>query len=248
MKTRPSDRRTTPATATPTPTIGPASRTRSWPASRTSSATTSSTWRCWSGRSTRTRSSVRPPSPTTAAAIESTRTSNARTTAPSARGGPAARDGPACRGGRRGPPRRGRPRQLANEGADRAPRQSGRRHELRAGARAVLVEHAEDGAEVRSMDRLAALPGHRGPIRMDLCSFLANVVPDSYTVRSCQVARCWREAPGWVRRPIAFAGASSRPPTSRSRRSSRASDAPRAARCWASRPASPDGPRRRRAA
>ena len=82
MNTRPSDRRTTPATATPTPTIGPITGTRRSPASRTRRSTTSSTDTSSSGPSTRMRSSVRPPSPTMAAAIEPTRTSNASTTAP----------------------------------------------------------------------------------------------------------------------------------------------------------------------
>ncbi len=47
--------------------------------------------------------------------------------------------------------------QLVHEVADRAAGQAGGGDELGAGARAVLMEDPEDGAEVRPMDRLAAL-------------------------------------------------------------------------------------------
>ena len=80
--TTPSSRRTTPATATPIPMIGPSSRARSSPARARRSATTSSTESCLRGRSIRIWSIRSPPSPTIAAAIESTRISRLSTTAP----------------------------------------------------------------------------------------------------------------------------------------------------------------------
>ena len=63
-----------------------------------------------SGDRSRVRSRTWPPSPTTAAASESTAISSASTTAPSGRGGRRARVGPGRLRARRAPRRRGRPR------------------------------------------------------------------------------------------------------------------------------------------
>ena len=122
-------------------------------------------------RSTRTSSKTSPPSPTTAAAIESTAISRAE------------HDGPVRdRGGRRGEGRPGTPcgaarssvtRSAADSSpisaADRAAGQAGPRDELGARRRTAGVELADDGAQVRAADRLAALPDRLQTHRHRVC-------------------------------------------------------------------------------
>ena len=126
---------------------GPSGNAAGPPARRTSRATTSSTDTSSSGPSTRMRSSVRPPSPTTAAAIDPTRTSNAEHhRAGRLRPDRAARAGPASRGGPR------RPRTRSPRRPARAPGRgwrcgSGRwRRRAPSASAGRLVEDPEDGA------------------------------------------------------------------------------------------------------
>ena len=65
--------------------------------------------------------------------------------------------------------------ELADQPADGAPCQSGRRDELRAGLRTELVEAASDRGEVRPPHRLAPLAELDPADPQGLCSFLANL-------------------------------------------------------------------------
>ena len=176
IETRPSVRRTTPTTATPTPTIDVARRSRrrgraSASSARSAAIVVDARRGRAGGRSGRC-SRTSPPSPTTAAASESTAISRARTTARAR-----------IRAGRRGEGRPGVPSGAARSSstrpaatsspisaADGAAGQAGAGDELRARQRAADVELADDRAEVGAPDRLAALPdGRRGRDHHRVC-------------------------------------------------------------------------------
>ena len=189
IDTSPSSRRTTPATATPIPMIGPSSRARSSPARARRSATTSSTESCLRGRSMRIWSIRLPPSPTIAAAIESTRISRLSTTAPVG-------TEPDERRGTSGRPEtdrvvlgdHARVDQLADERADRAPRQPRRGDEVGAGLRPQLVQAADDGAQVGTMRRSRfAVRRQRGRVRTICDPFLQTLCQTRTWLGSCQV-------------------------------------------------------------
>ena len=172
VDTKPSLRRTTPTTATPTPTSGSSAgrRERSSAASSARSAAIASTEVWPLGRSMRIRSKTSPPSPTMAAAIESTAISSPRTTAP--RGlrqtTGEGRPGTPCGSARSSDDEAGG-RQLADQATDRAAGQARPRDELGTRRGTARMELAHDRAQIGAADRFAALPDRFQPHRHRIC-------------------------------------------------------------------------------
>ena len=148
----------------------------SWRPARRAQSAMSSTLERPRGRSIRRSSSGRPPSPTAAAASESTAISSASTIAP-------VESGRTTGEGLPGVPSRAAGLSLARspatsspiEAADRAAGQPGAGDEVGAGHRAALMELPDDGAQVRPTDRFAAMSELVATTQQGLCSSFSNV-------------------------------------------------------------------------
>ena len=152
----------------------------------------SSTLERWRDRSTRTRSMICPPIPTTAMARESTAISSARTTA---RSGSSRTTGDGRPGSPSDSPRvfgdESSGDQVADEPPDPAAGEAGAVAELRARQRPFGVEDLDERAEVRSPNALAALPPVP-PTRHQNCAPRVQTVCDELLhIRCrCQGAAC----------------------------------------------------------
>ena len=186
-------RRTMPATATPMPITRPPAGRRPGRGPRARRGRRRSRRPRVAARRGRPGSSrgPSPPSPTTAAASESTAISSARTTAPSGFGRTSGdgRPGVPSGVGRSSVDEAGGD-QLADQAADRAAGQAGAGDELRARQRPAGVELADDRAEVRPANGLAALTDlvatHRHRVCVPLVQMCCATV--SHRPLTCQAA------------------------------------------------------------